>query len=112
VLPVFLRRCKKDSELEFPKILSFKFNAFGQRCEQMGVNTSMGMVGDTYDNAMAESFFAILECELIDSRSWKTKQEARLAIFTWIETWHNPHRRNSGLNYLSPIIFERNFSEK
>ena len=60
--------------------------AFGQRCEQMGVRPSMGNVGDAYDNAMAESFFATLECELIDRRSWQTKQAARLAIFTWIET--------------------------
>ncbi len=51
----------------------------------MGVKPSMGTVGDAYDNAMAESFFATLECELIDRRSWKTKTEARLAIFTWIE---------------------------
>ena len=46
----------------------------------------MGSVGDAYDNAMAESFFASLECELIDRRSWKNKTEARLAIFTWIES--------------------------
>ena len=47
---------------------------------------SMGTVGDAYDNAMAESFFASLECERIALRIWKTKTEARLAIFTWIET--------------------------
>ena len=46
----------------------------------------MGTVGDAYDNAMAESFFASLECERIALRIWKTKTEARLAIFTWIET--------------------------
>jgi putative transposase len=67
----------------------------------------MGTVGDAYDNAMAESFFASLECELIDRRSWKTKAEARLAIFTWIEAWYNPHRRHKGLNQRSPINFER-----
>ena len=85
--------------------------AFGQRCEQMGVRPSMGNVGDAYDNAMAESFFATLECELIDRRSWQTKQAARLAIFTWIETWYNPHRRHSALNYQSPINFERTFTD-
>lgn len=67
----------------------------------------MGSVGDAYDNAMAESFFASLECELIARRSWKTKTEARLAVFTWIESWYNPRRRHSGLNYLSPVNFER-----
>ena len=64
-------------------------------------------VGDTYVNAMAESCFATLECELIDRRSWKTQAEARLAVFTWIEAWCNPHRRHSDLGLMSPIIFER-----
>ncbi|PTQ63739.1 integrase-like protein [Nitrosomonas oligotropha] len=78
----------------------------------MGVRPSMGSVGDAYDNAMAESFFASLECELINRRSWKNKTEARLAIFTWIESWYNPIRRHSGLGYLSPNNFERKLKEK
>jgi putative transposase len=82
--------------------------AFGKRCEEMGVKPSMGTGGDTYDNAMAENFFATLECELIDRRYWKTKAEARLAIFTWIESWYNPLRRHSGLGQRSPNAFERN----
>ena len=53
----------------------------------MGVRPSMGTVGDAYDNAMVESFFATLECELIDRRSWQTKTEARLALFNYIECW-------------------------
>ena len=57
---------------------------FGRRCKEMGVRPSMGSVGDAYDNAMAESFFASLECELIDRRSFQTKTEARLALFSWI----------------------------
>ena len=73
----------------------------------MGVRPSMGTVGDAYDNAMAESFFATLECELIDRRSWKTHTEARLAIFTWVEAWYNPHRRHSSLGQISPINFEK-----
>jgi putative transposase len=81
--------------------------AFGNRCKEMGVRPSMGTVGDAYDNAMAESFFASLECELIARRTWKTKTEARLAVFTWIEGWYNPRRRHSGLNYQSPNNFER-----
>ncbi len=63
--------------------------AFGKRCKEMGVKPSMGTVGDAYDNAMAESFFATWECELIDRRSLKTKTEVRLAIFTWIESWYS-----------------------
>ena len=65
------------------------------------------MLFRSYDNAMAESFFASLECELIDRRSFKTKTEARLAVFTWIEGWYNPRRRHSGLGYRSPVNFER-----
>ena len=86
--------------------------AFGKRCEEMGVKPSMGTVGDAYDNAMAESFFATLECELIDRRSWKTKAEARLAIFTWIESWYNPLRRHSGLGQRSPNAFERSLNSQ
>ena len=56
---------------------------------------------------LAESFFATLECELIDRRVWKTQTEARLAIFTWIEAWYNPHRRHASLGQISPINFER-----
>lgn len=80
---------------------------FGNRCRQMGVRPSMGSVGDAYDNAMAESFFATLECELIDRRVWKTQTEARLAVFSWIEGWYNPKRLHSALGYMSPINFER-----
>jgi putative transposase len=80
---------------------------FGNRCQQMGVRPSMGSVGDAYDNAMAESFFATLECELIDRRSWKSFAEARMAIFTWIEAWYNPRRRHSSIGQISPINFEK-----
>jgi putative transposase len=81
--------------------------AFGERCKQMKVRPSMGTVGDAYDNAMAESFFATLECELIARRSFKTKTQARLEIFAWIESWYNPRRRHSALGQMSPINYER-----
>ena len=81
--------------------------AFGKRCQEMGVRPSMGSVGDAYDNAMAESFFASLECELIARRNCKTKSEARTAVFTWIEAWYNPRRRHSALGQMSPNNFER-----
>jgi putative transposase len=85
---------------------------FGKRCKEMGVRPSMGSVGDAYDNAMAESFFASLECELIDRRSWKTYADARTAIFTWIEGWYNPRRRHSGIGQKSPINFEKELQDK
>lgn len=85
--------------------------AFGERCKKMGVRPSMGTVGDVYDNAMAESFFATLECELIDRRAWQTKTEARLALFTYIEGWYNPRRRHSALGQISPAAFESRHRE-
>jgi len=81
--------------------------AFSHRCEEAGVRPSMGSVGDCFDNAMAESFFATLECELLDRVTFHTRAEAERAIFEFIEGWYNPHRRHSSLGYLSPISFEQ-----
>ena len=75
--------------------------AFGQRCENAGVRSSMGSVGDCFDNAMCESFFATLECEVLNGRSFKNPAEARSGVFEFIEGWYNPHRRHSALDYLS-----------
>ena len=84
----------------------------GKRCKEMGVRPSMGSVSDAYANAMAESFFASLESELIDRRSWKSFTEARMAVFTWIEGWYNPRRRHSGIGQKSPINFEKEMHNK
>ena len=84
--------------------------AFGKRCQELGVVPSHGSVGDCYDNAMAESFFATLETELIDRRRWHTPAEARTAIFRYIEGWYNLHRRHSALGQQSPINYERQMS--
>jgi putative transposase len=81
--------------------------AFGKRCRAAGVRPSMGSVGDAYDNAMAESFFATLECELLDRRRFRTREDARVALFDFIETWYNPRRRHSAIEYLAPLEFER-----
>jgi len=81
--------------------------AFGGRCRAAGVRPSMGSVGDAYDNALCESFFATLECELLDRQRFPTQADARLAVFDFIEGWYNPRRRHSALDYRSPMIFER-----
>ncbi len=81
--------------------------AFGERCRKVGVRPSMGSVGDCYDNALAESFFATLECELLDRVTFKSHTEARRAVFAFIEGFYNPRRRHSSLGYLSPADFER-----
>jgi putative transposase len=83
--------------------------AFGRRCREAGVRPSMGSVGDAYDNAMCESFFATLECELLNCQPFPTQAEARLAVFDFIEGWYNPRRRHSALDYLSPMVFERSY---
>lgn len=84
--------------------------AFGLRCKEAGVRPSMGSVGDAYDNAMCESFFATLECEVLDRRRFPTKAEARMALFEFIEGWYNTTRRHSGLGRISPAEFERRHS--
>ena len=81
--------------------------AFGKRCQELGVRPSMGSVGDCYDNALCESFFASLECELIDRSTFRNRREARMAVFRWIEAWYNPLRRHSGIDRMSPVNFER-----
>ena len=81
-------------------------DAFARLCEHRGVAISMGTVGDCYDNAMIESFFATLECELIDRRDFATHAQARREIFAYIEGWYNPHRLHSSLDYDSPMQYE------
>jgi putative transposase len=83
--------------------------AFGRRAREAGISLSMGSVGDAYDNAMAESFFASLETELIDRSSWRTRAEAKLAVFDYIEAFYNPRRRHSALGQVSPAEFERRY---
>ena len=67
----------------------------------------MGRTGDAYDNALAESFFASLECELLDRSHFVSREAARIAIFEWLETWYNSRRRHSSLDYLAPLEYER-----
>ena len=80
---------------------------FGTRCREAGVRPSMGSAGDCYDNALCESFFATLECELIDRSCFPTHAIARRELFDYIEGWYNPHRRHSAIHYESPMNFER-----
>ncbi|MGH3804766.1 MAG: IS3 family transposase, partial [Pseudonocardiaceae bacterium] len=85
--------------------------AFGAHCRDAGITLSMGSIGDCYDNALAESVFATLECELIDRARWHTHSEARMAVFDSIEGFYNPRRRHSALAYLSPADFERRYHQ-
>jgi putative transposase len=85
--------------------------AFGKRCREVGIRPSMGSIGDCYDNALCESFFATLECELLDRFSFRSQAEARRAVFEYIEGWYNPHRRHSALGYLSPLRYEMDHAQ-
>ena len=81
--------------------------AFGKRCREAGVTLSMGSAGDWYDNALCESFFATLECELIERSSFRSRDAARLGVFDFIEAFYDRKRRHSALGYVSRVSFER-----
>ena len=85
--------------------------AFGRRCTEVGVRPSTGSAGDCYDNAMCESFFATLECELLNRRRFRSQVEARMAVFEFIEGFYNPYRRHSALDYESPVNYERRWDQ-
>ncbi len=86
--------------------------AFGKQCKEWGCALRRAVWVMPVITQWQRAFSLPLECELIDRRSWKNKTEARLAIFTWIESWYNPTRRHSGLGYLSPNNFEKKLNEK
>jgi putative transposase len=81
--------------------------AFGRLLRESQIMPSMGSRGDAYDNAAMESFMATIKKELIHRRRFKTRDDARLAIFKYIETFYNPLRRHSSLGQRSPLNYER-----
>lgn len=85
---------------------------FGRRCREAGIRPSMGTVGDCYDNALCESFFATLECELLDREEFSTRAEARRALFDFIEGWYNLHRLHSSLGYDTPARYEKRYAAR
>jgi len=85
---------------------------FGRRCREAGIRPSMGSVGDCFDNALCESFFATLECELIDRHRFVTRAEAQRAVFDFIEGWYNLHRLHSSLGYDTPARYEKRYAAR
>jgi putative transposase len=79
---------------------------FGRRLQQAGLVASMGTIGDALDNAVAESFFATLECELLDRYDWPTRQALRTAVFDFIEVFYNRQRRHSTIDHHTPADYE------
>jgi putative transposase len=86
--------------------------AFGLACRRANITPSMGSVGDCFDNALAESFWATLERDLLSRYRFATRLDARTAIFDYIEGFYNPHRRHSALGQISPAEFERRWTVK
>lgn len=85
--------------------------AFGHRLRQAGLLSSMGSVGDAYDNALAESFFATLQTDLLDRQPWPTRNELAQAIFEYVEAFYNPIRRHSSLDMLAPNDYEHRHND-
>jgi transposase InsO family protein len=79
---------------------------YGAFARARGFVLSVGRTGQCWDNAVAESFFATIKRELIDTRAWPTRAGLRAAIFDWIEGWYNTRRLHSSLGYLSPAQYE------
>ena len=105
-MALFVRRPQTGLVSHSDRGTQYTSFAFGRRCEEVGIVPSMGSVGDAYDNAMIESFFATLETELLDRVRFKTRREARVAIFDFIESFYNRQRLHSSLGYRSPTEFE------
>ena len=80
--------------------------AFSRRLTEAGVAPSVGSVGDSFDNAMAESWFGTIKIELIYRYVWRSRHDAELGIFRWIEGWYNPRRIQRALGWRSPIEYE------
>jgi putative transposase len=75
-----------------------------------GMAASMSRRGNCWDNAVAESFFATLEWELIEQEDWHTRQEAMAALFHYIEVWYNRNRLHSSLDYMTPDQYDAQLS--
>ena len=84
---------------------------YQQVLERSGCTGSMSRRGNCWDNAVVESFFATLKCELVHGERFETRAEARQALFAFIEVWYNRERLHSSLGYVSPATFERAASE-
>jgi putative transposase len=106
-LDMAVASCKsKDVIHHSDKGSRYRFWAFSHGCRAAGIQPSTGTAGGAPDNAMYESFFATLECELIDRNRFPTKAEAQIAVFRFIEGFCNSSRRHSSIGYRSPIEFE------
>ncbi len=104
---VMLRRPAEGLVFHSDRGVQYASEAFKEKLCLFGMKQSMSRKGDCWDNAVAESFFAILKRELVYRETYKTRDEARLSVFEYIEGWYNRRRRHSTLGYRSPLAFEQ-----
>lgn len=93
------------------ELAQYTAGEFRAACQSLGITQSMGTVGDSYDNAMAESFFAGFKREVIDGEHFATRAEARNAIFTWLN-WYNQTRLHSSIGNHPPAEYEQHLAQQ
>ena len=105
---------KPDKGLIFHSDRGSQYAAYDyqDKLKEHGIRQSMSAKGDCYDNACMESFFATLKKELVHRKSFKTREEAKIAIINYIETWYNSKRLHSSLNYMSPNEYKNFYNQK
>jgi putative transposase len=103
-----ITRERQDKGLIFHSDRGSQYAAYDyqDKLRENGIRQSMSAKGDCYDNACMESFFATLKKELVHRRRFKTREEAKIAIINYIETWYNTKRCHSSLDYMSPKEYE------
>ena len=102
------RQDVKDGELiaHTDRGSQYASELYRKKIQLVGIIASMSRKGNCWDNAHCESFFHSLKTELVYRTNFKTREEAKQAIFEWIETWYNRQRLHSSLGYMSPIDYE------
>jgi putative transposase len=101
------RRTANGTVIHSDQGTQFTSWAFTQRARQSGLVPSMGSIGDCFDNALVESFWARMQIELLNRQRWRTRIELANAIFDYLEIFHNRQRRHSSLGMRTPIEYER-----
>ena len=111
-LKMAVNRQRPQNNLIFHSDRGVQYASSGYReaLTEYNITQSMSGKGDPYDNAIAESFFSCLKCELVHHKHYQTRDEAQADIFSYIETYYNPVRPQSALNWLSPLAYERLFN--
>ena len=108
-LKMAVNRQKPQDNLIFHSDRGVQYASYGYReaLAEYNITQSMSRKGEPYDNAVAENFFSCLKCELVHHKHYRTRSEAQADIFSYIEAYYNPVRPQSGLNWLSPLAYER-----